>query len=125
MLPAGEHLHATNARTIIHLGKNGDPWWDNAQLLQQIKTAIRIFEYLHPLGTIGIFIFDCSSAHEAFADDALNVRNMNVKPGGKQRKLRNTIIPFNNPPPKPSQKHTQPLRAKLGSVPLNFLIIFL
>lgn len=65
----------------------------------QIKDAILIFEYLHP-GAIGIWVFDCSSAHEAFADDALNVNNMNVKPGGKQHKLCNTTIPLNNLPPK-------------------------
>jgi hypothetical protein len=79
---------------------------DNAQLLQQIKTAIPVFKYLHIPGTIGIFIFDCSAVHKAFVDDALNVRNMNVKPGGKQWKLCNTIIPLNNPPPKLRQLDT-------------------
>ena len=65
-----------------------------------IKVTIPIFEYLQP-GAIGIWIFDCSSAHEALSEDALNVKNMNIKPGGKQAKLRNTTIPMNNPGPKP------------------------
>ena len=85
-----------DARTIIYPGKNGDAWWDMAQLLVQIKDAIPIFENLHP-GAIGLWVFDCSSAHKALADDALNVKNMNIKPGGKQRLLHPTVIPLNNP----------------------------
>ncbi|KIJ50195.1 hypothetical protein M422DRAFT_246031 [Sphaerobolus stellatus SS14] len=95
---------ATNEqRRRLWLGKNGDSWWDCSQLLAQIKNAIPIFEFLHP-GAIGIWIFDCSSAHESFAEDALNVKNMNINPGGKQRCLRQTIIPLNNPPPEPGEE---------------------
>src|SRR5882672_8258894 len=82
-LPIGDRLRRTDARTIIYPGKNADAWWDMAQLLTQIKDAIPIFEYLHP-GAIGIWVFDCSSAHGALADDALNIKNMNIKAGGKQ-----------------------------------------
>lgn len=60
---------------------------------------MNIFEFLHP-GAVGVFVFDCSSAHEAFAENALNVNNMNINPGGRgQRKLRNTTIPLDNPAP--------------------------
>lgn len=45
------------------------------------------------------FFFDQSSAHGAFAKDALNAKEMNVKPGGKQRVMRNTYIPQDNPDP--------------------------
>lgn len=43
------------------------------------------------------FFFDQSTAHGAFADDALNANEMNVNPGGKQRKMHSTVIPDNNP----------------------------
>src|ERR1041384_2769783 len=46
---------------------------------------------MHP-GAIGVFAFDNSSSHAAFAADALNARAMNVKPGGKQPKMRDTIF---------------------------------
>ena len=95
-----------DARKIIYPGKNADAWWDMAQLLMQIKDAIPIFEYLHP-EAIGIWVFDCSSAHEALADDALNMKNMNIKPSGKQCQLHPTIIPLNNPPPKPGKRDTR------------------
>ena len=66
-----------DARKIIYPGKNADAWWDMAQLLMQINDAIPIFEYLHP-EAIGIWVFDCLSAHKALADDALNMKNMNI-----------------------------------------------
>ncbi|KIJ30773.1 hypothetical protein M422DRAFT_267604 [Sphaerobolus stellatus SS14] len=100
ILPLERQLKATDARVVIHPGKNGDPWWDNSQLMKQIENAIPIFEVLHP-GAVGIWIFDCSSAHEAFSEAAFNIKNMNVNPGGKQHLLRPTIILLNNPPPAP------------------------
>ena len=98
-LPEGEWLKVTGARKIIYRGKNHDAWWDLSQLISQTKNAVDIFEYLHP-DKVGIWLFDCSSAHEGLATDALNVNSMNVNPGGKQKPLRTTTIPMNNPPPK-------------------------
>ena len=51
--------------------------------MDQMTHAIDIFEYLHP-NKVAIWLFNCSSAHEGLAEDALNVNNMNVNPGGKQ-----------------------------------------
>ena len=45
------------------------------------------------------FVFDQSSAHGAFAKDALNAKDMNVRPGGKQRAMHDTFIPMDNPNP--------------------------
>ena len=46
---------------------------------------------MHP-DRVGVFIFDCSSAHEAYADDALMAHKMNRGPGGQQPKMHNTVI---------------------------------
>ena len=100
MLPLEQQLWVTDAQKIIYPGKNADKWWDLAQLKNQLKDAINIFEFIHP-DAVGVWAFDCSSAHEGLADDALNVNCMNVKPGGKQTLLWDTIIPLSNPPPKP------------------------
>ena len=43
----------------------------------------------------------------SFAEDALNINNMNMNPGRKQRKLRDTIIPLNNPDLAPSDEDTR------------------
>lgn len=105
-LPEAERLRVFDARKIIYPGKNHDAWWDLEQLRAQTIDAVNIFEYLHP-DKIGVWLFDCSSAHEGLAADALNVNNMNVNPGGKQKLLRDTIIPLNNPPPQPGKADTR------------------
>lgn len=51
---------------------------------------IPIFEYMYP-NAIAEFVFDQSSAHSAFAKDAVNVR-----PGRKQCLMHNTYIPMDN-----------------------------
>ena len=37
-----------------------------------------------------LFIFDNAPSHRKKADDALNVHKMNLRPGGKFRKMRDT-----------------------------------
>jgi len=46
------------------------------------------------------------SVHEGYADNALNINSMNINPGGKQKKLRDTRIPLNNPSPAPGEEDT-------------------
>jgi len=111
-LPPEARLKATDARKIIYPGKNHDAWWDLAQLMDQTEIAVDIFEYLHP-NKVGIWLFNCSSAHEGLAADALSVHNMNVNPGGKQRLMRDTVIPLTNPPPKPGQPDTRGMPQKM------------
>lgn len=89
----------------MYLGKGFNSWWDLLQLIEQVKDTISIFGYTHP-NCIGVFVFDWSSAHGGFAEDTLNVNSMNIHPGGKQRKLCDTVIPLNNPDPAPSKEET-------------------
>lgn len=63
----------------------------------QTEDAIKIFNVKYPDG-VAVFIFDCSSAHEAFASDALLAHKMNRGPGGKQPKMHDTIIPSSGQP---------------------------
>lgn len=105
-LTESQRLKVTDSQKIIYPGKNHYGWWDLVQLMDQIQHAIDIFKFLHP-DKVRIWLFDCSSAHEDLAEDALNVNNMNVNPGGKQWHLHTTTIPTNNPPPKPGCPDTQ------------------
>ncbi len=66
---------------------------------------IKIFDYTH-LNCVAIFTFDQSSAHEGFAENALNINNMNINPAGKQRKMHDTYIPLSNLGPAPSEEDT-------------------
>jgi hypothetical protein len=57
--------------------------------------AIPIFQILFPNCT-ALFAFDNSSNHAAFKSDALVASRMNLKPGGKQPKMRDTVFGPNN-----------------------------
>ncbi|KAJ7232731.1 hypothetical protein C8J57DRAFT_1250450 [Mycena rebaudengoi] len=63
----------------------------------RVKDTIKIFDVKYPDG-VAVFVFDCSSAHEAFSSDALLAHKMNRSPGGKQPKMRDTIIPSTGQP---------------------------
>ncbi|KAI0732979.1 hypothetical protein C8Q72DRAFT_792974 [Fomitopsis betulina] len=80
----------------MYPGKNYEGWWNMEKLVAQVQRTIAIRERMFP-GDILEFFFDQSSAHGAFAKDALNAKDMNVKPGGKQRRMRDTHIPQDNP----------------------------
>ena len=62
-LPEASCLHVTDACCIIYPGKNHDKWWDLAQLKEQLKDAVDIFEYLH-LDAVAIWVFDCLLSHK-------------------------------------------------------------
>jgi len=68
-------------------GKNSEGYWTSAHMTRQLAKVITIFESQHPNKT-GLFCFDQSSNHSAFAEDALLATNMNLNPGGKQHKLK-------------------------------------
>ena len=63
-----------------------------------MKHVIQIFDWLYP-NAVAEFVFDQSSAHGAFAKNALHVKGMNVQPGRKQCRMHDTFIPNNNPNP--------------------------
>lgn len=85
-----------NAAVFIYTGEKAEKWWDTEKLIKQVKeSVIPIFNLLHP-NIQGVFVFDCSLAHEAYGPTAIRVQNMNIGPGSKQSKLCNTIIPSND-----------------------------
>jgi len=94
-LPAKLCLPMFEAQKITYPGKGFDEW-NLPQLINQLEHTIKVFDHTH-LDCIVIFVFDRSSAHKGFMEDTLNVNNMNVGPGGMQRKLHNTVIPLSNP----------------------------
>ena len=58
----------------------------------QLEKAFKIAEFKYnPDEFTVVWLFDQSSCHKAFASDALNINNMNVKPGGKQAVMHDTV----------------------------------
>ena len=56
----------------------------------QMKKAVKI-KYPKSSGWHHIWVFDHSSCHAAMSNDALHVNHMNVRPGGQQRIMHDTI----------------------------------
>ena len=81
------------ARKYLEYGENKEGYWTSEKFMAQIEDAAKIAEvkYSRDKGYRLVWIFDHSSCHGAYADDALNVYKMNAKPGGKQPAMRNTI----------------------------------
>ena len=56
-----------------------------------VKNAVKIVTFKYPSESYTVvWIFDQSSCHKAFAEDSLNARRRNVRPGGAQPKMRTT-----------------------------------
>ncbi len=75
------------ARLFLETQRDG--YFNSSKFLEQVDAAVDIFERKYP-NRIGVFLFDNAPCHKKMADDALNVEHMNVNPGGKQSKLRDT-----------------------------------
>ena len=79
---------------IIEPGKNHDGYWQATDILKQLEEkAIPAFDEMHP-GARGLFIFDNSTNHGAFAADALVAvaSKMNLNSGGKVPLMRETTF---------------------------------
>ena len=67
------------SRKFFKAGSGRDGWWTSADMIKQLKEdAIPLFEALHP-DCVGVFLFDQSSNHQAYADDALVASRMTLK----------------------------------------------
>jgi len=84
------------AYVYLQPDKDQEGFWTSEHLIEQVKTkAIPIFEVLFP-NCIALFVFDNSSNHAVFKSDTLIANRINLKPEGKQPKMRNTVFGLNN-----------------------------
>ena len=81
------------AREFLEYGESKEGYWTRDKFIKQMKRAIEMAEIKYPKseGWRHVWVFDHSSCHAAMADDALDVNQMNVKPGVKQRVMHNTM----------------------------------
>ena len=70
-------------------GESREGYWNSDRFMEQIKMAVKIAEIKYPKSENWkhVRVFDHSSCRAAMLD-ALDVNKMNVKPGGKQRIMR-------------------------------------
>lgn len=80
------------ARALLEYGSEREGYWTSEKFMKNVEDAAKIaeFKYGSDNHTI-LWLFDHSSCHRAFADNALNAKRMNVRPGGRQPIMRDTI----------------------------------
>jgi len=73
--------------------KFGKEWgyYDWPKFERDLQMAITIAEVKYP-GKKLVFLYDHSSVHKKRADDALDAKRLNVRPGGKQPVFHDTIL---------------------------------
>lgn len=67
------------SRKIFYPGAANEGYWTSKHMLEQLEEVITLFNHIHE-GMIGVFCFDQSSNHKAFAPDALVANRMNMLP---------------------------------------------
>ena len=79
------------ARALLEYGAEREGYWTGEKFMKNVEDAARIAEFKYPSDKFTItWLFDHSSCHRAFAEDALNAKRMNVRPGGRQPRMRDT-----------------------------------
>ena len=81
------------ARAFLEYGKEHEGYWTAKKFLGQLENAIKIAKVKYPKehGYRVCFVFDHSSCHGTFADEALDASKMNMYPGGKQPVMHDTV----------------------------------
>ena len=81
------------ARQFLEYGESREGYWASDKFIVQIEKSVKIANLKYPKsdGWRVVWVFDHSSCHAAMADDSLDVNQMNVKPGGKQRVMRDGL----------------------------------
>ena len=86
-----DYLWHADKQARLLLDTQIDGYFNSDKVLLQVDKAIDIFEAKYPIYQ-GLFVFDNAPSHKKCPDDALRVENMNVRPGGKQPVMRNTVF---------------------------------
>ena len=84
-------LDATPGMRFLLPGKNREGYWGYAEFEQQTIDIMDCVEQLEPGKQLAIEV-DHSSGHAKYLPDGLHVANMNVRYGGKQKALRDSVM---------------------------------
>ena len=83
-------LEHGNEKARLLQEHQSDGYFTNVMFIEQVHKATTIFERKYPMAK-GIFIFDHVPSHMKRPEDALNPDYMNVKDGGKQPFMRDSV----------------------------------
>ena len=65
---------------VYYLNMEKEGYWNSERFMKNVEDAVKIAEFKYPPHrNIIVFIFDQSSCHKAYAEDALNASRMNER----------------------------------------------
>ncbi|KZV70014.1 hypothetical protein PENSPDRAFT_632253 [Peniophora sp. CONT] len=77
------------AHETLEYGKNHEGWWTGEHYIQQLNNKLfPVFRATYGPNAVAVILVDNSQGHCAYAEDALRVSRMNMRPGGKQACMR-------------------------------------
>ena len=86
----------------LEYGNSLEGYWSYEHMIIQLEDIVDCLKCLHPKFDIVVLV-DHSNGHDRLQPDGLNINRINIKHGGKQPKMRNTLItrellgPFHTP----------------------------
>ena len=78
------------AHAFLEYGKEHEGYWTEKSFLTQLEDSKKIAKIKYPK-IMDIRWFDHRSCHGTLAEDALDASKMNLKPGGKQPRMHDTV----------------------------------
>ncbi|CAM9599800.1 unnamed protein product, partial [Pylaiella littoralis] len=84
-------LTRSPGKRFLDYGKNKDGYWNFEMFKEQVVDVLDVYEFLEPDMQVVVEV-DHSAGHAKQREDGLHVSNMNVKYGGKQKVLRDTVM---------------------------------
>lgn len=74
----------STAAVIMTVGQQKDGYWTSGRMCGQLPAVVAVAELTMSPHQQGVFVFDNSTGHNAFDDDALLPQNINLAPGGEK-----------------------------------------
>ena len=88
---SADFLQHDGVEACLLLETQSEGYFESNRFLIQVNKAIDIFNSKNP-GKQALFIFDNAPSHRKCSDESLNVKKMNVGPGGKQPVMKDTVF---------------------------------
>jgi hypothetical protein len=79
----------------LEYGSNNDGYWSYECMVLQLEDCVDCLKELHPNFDF-IFLFDHSNGHDRMKPDGLNYRRVSKNFGGKQPKMRSSVLTDKN-----------------------------
>jgi len=77
---------------LLKYGAEYEGYWNSEKFLTQLLAAIKFAKVKFSAKEYNVYwFFDHSSGHTAFPENVSNANKMNVKPGGKQPVMHDTV----------------------------------